>query len=71
LLTGAGYDFRKADYETSCCGFGGTYSLKFPEISKAQLNKKLNAVVSTGAEILVTECPGCIMQLRGVQIKQK
>ena len=65
MITSAGYEFKKADYETSCCGFGGTYSLKFPEISKAQLNKKLNAVVSTGAEILVTECPGCIMQLRG------
>jgi len=65
LITSAGYDFKKADHENSCCGFGGTYTLKFPEISEAQLNKKLNAIVSTGAEILVTECPGCIMQLRG------
>ena len=65
LISKAGLDFRPADEEQTCCGFGGTYSSKFPAISAQILEKKLDDVAATGARQLVTECPGCILQLRG------
>jgi Fe-S oxidoreductase/nitrogen-specific signal transduction histidine kinase len=65
LIRAAGLDFIEADESEVCCGFGGTFSAKFPELSAELLNKKLDNVVKTGAEILLTDCPGCIMQLRG------
>ena len=65
LLEAAGYDFREADESEVCCGFGGTFSAKFPELSAELLRKKLDNVEKTGAELLLTDCPGCVMQLRG------
>ena len=37
----------------------------FPELSSELLRKKLDHVEETGAAVLLTDCPGCIMQLRG------
>lgn len=65
LMRIAGYDYLPNDEEEVCCGFGGTYSMKFPEISKELLAKKLAAASQTGAQTLVTDCPGCVMQIRG------
>ncbi|MEJ2153845.1 MAG: LUD domain-containing protein [Desulfobacteraceae bacterium] len=65
LIRKSGYTFIPASEEQTCCGFGGTYSANFPSISAQILAKKLDDIRSTGAELLVTECPGCIMQLRG------
>jgi len=65
LMRSAGMDYREAAEEEVCCGFGGTYSTKFPELSAQLLNNKLDNVEETGAEMLLTDCPGCIMQLRG------
>ncbi len=65
LLRTAGLNYIPCADEDVCCGFGGSYSLDFPEISAAILNQKLDHVESTGAEILVTDCPGCVLQLRG------
>ncbi|MHC1752094.1 L-lactate dehydrogenase (quinone) large subunit LdhH [Humidesulfovibrio sp.] len=65
LMATGGMDYLPADEEDVCCGFGGTYSMKFPELSAELLKKKLANVEKTGAELLLTDCPGCIMQLRG------
>ena len=69
LMRLAGYDYRPNDEEEVCCGFGGTYSAKFPELSKELLAKKLTSLQSTGAATAVTDCPGCVMQIRGVSEK--
>ena len=65
LMRMAGFDYRQNDEEEVCCGFGGTFSVKFPEISRELLGKKLANAKDTGAETLVTDCPGCVMQIRG------
>jgi len=65
LMAIGGMEYLPADEEDVCCGFGGTYSMKFPELSAELLKKKLANVEKTGAELLLTDCPGCIMQLRG------
>ena len=51
--------------EDVCCGFGGTYSMKFPGISKNLLDMKLNNAMESGATRLVVDCPGCTMQIAG------
>ncbi|MDR3038238.1 MAG: LUD domain-containing protein [Candidatus Adiutrix sp.] len=51
--------------EETCCGFGGSYSVKFPEISAALLEKKLEKMAAAGVTRVAVDCPGCIMQLRG------
>jgi iron-sulfur cluster protein len=70
LIQKAGYRFVPAAEEQTCCGFGGTYSGKFPAISARILARKLDDVRATGADLLVTECPGCVMQLRGGALKR-
>lgn len=65
MIRKTGADFIRAEDEMSCCGFGGSYSIKYPEISAGILNRKINDFLKTGAEEIITECPGCILQLRG------
>jgi Fe-S oxidoreductase len=65
LMRTAGLDYIPCDEEEVCCGFGGSFSVKFPEESSELLKKKLDNVEKTGAEILLTDCPGCVMQLKG------
>ena len=65
LLATAGLEYLPARDEDTCCGMGGTFSTDFPELSAELLKKKLDAVEETGADLLVTDCPGCVLQLRG------
>jgi len=48
-----------------CCGFGGSFSVRLPEVSTAVLDKKLANVESTGADCLVACDAGCLMQMGG------
>jgi len=54
-----------------CCGFGGTYSLDFATISNGILTKKIENIEASNAEILVTDCPGCVMQINGGLMHKK
>jgi iron-sulfur cluster protein len=65
LLAIAGLEYVPTKDEDSCCGMGGSYSMDFPEVSAEVLKKKLDAVEETGADLLVTDCPGCVLQLKG------
>jgi L-lactate dehydrogenase complex protein LldE len=48
-----------------CCGFGGTFAIKLPEVSAAIADEKLRHVSSTGARYLVGTDLGCLMHLAG------
>ena len=48
-----------------CCGFGGTFAVKHPEISAAMVQDKAEAVRQTGAETLVSGDCGCLMNIGG------
>ena len=48
-----------------CCGFGGSYSVKFPEMSAPILEEKINNIVASGADVVAVDCPGCLLQIRG------
>ena len=49
----------------SCCGFSGSYSIKYPEISGPILENKINNILATGADVVAVDCPGCLLQIRG------
>ncbi len=49
----------------SCCGFAGSYSIKFPEMSGPILERKLKNIEESGAEVVAVDCPGCLMQISG------
>jgi L-lactate dehydrogenase complex protein LldE len=48
-----------------CCGFGGAFSVRYPEVATAMADDKLQTVASAGVEIVVSADPGCIMHLEG------
>jgi L-lactate dehydrogenase complex protein LldE len=48
-----------------CCGFGGSFSVRLPEVSTAILDKKLASAEATGARCLVACDAGCLMQMGG------
>jgi Fe-S oxidoreductase len=46
-----------------CCGMAGTFSVYFYDLSKKIADKKIASIESTAADIVVTDCPGCQIQL--------
>lgn len=46
-----------------CCGMAGTFSINFYDLSRKIAEKKTDSIDSTGADIVVTDCPGCQIQL--------
>jgi len=58
-----GLELRELDAPDRCCGSAGLYSLVQPGMSGVVLNSKMDDVERTGAEIIATANPGCMMQL--------
>jgi len=54
----------------SCCGFGGLFAVKMPEISTAMMQNKLQAITSSGADVCVTCDSSCMTHLNGGLIAQ-
>lgn len=49
----------------TCCGFGGTFSVKNPQVSSAMLTDKVDAVINTGAEVCTGGDASCLMHIGG------
>ena len=49
-----------------CCGFGGSFSIKYPEISTAMLEDKVNRIVTSGADTVVGCDMGCLLNISGM-----
>jgi L-lactate dehydrogenase complex protein LldE len=69
LLTAVGCTLHEMAEADRCCGFGGLFSLRMPEVSNAMTAVKLDNAAQTNADILVTADPGCLMQMRGLANK--
>jgi iron-sulfur cluster protein len=65
LLQKAGYQLTEMYECDMCCGMGGSYSMKLPEISAPILRNKLKNIKEAGAPVVAMDCPGCVMQIRG------
>ena len=61
----AGARFVELAGADECCGFGGSFSVRLPEVSSAILDKKLASVEASGAACVVACDAGCLMQMRG------
>ncbi|HEX2863101.1 MAG TPA: (Fe-S)-binding protein, partial [Deinococcales bacterium] len=56
-------DYRELEHASDCCGSAGVYNVTHPQASQAILDKKVERVRDTGAEILAAENPGCLLQM--------
>jgi L-lactate dehydrogenase complex protein LldE len=63
LLQGLNVNCQRPARATECCGFGGTFSLRQPEISSAMAADKAAAVQATGAKTLVAADCGCLLNI--------
>jgi L-lactate dehydrogenase complex protein LldE len=63
LLESSGAEIVPLERSDLCCGFGGTFSIRQPEVAVAMADDKLGGAGSTGT--LVTADPGCLMHLAG------
>ena len=60
-----GLEMRKLEGNDVCCGFGGTFCVKYPAISNAIVEEKAAAIEQTGAELLLAGDLGCLMNMAG------
>src|SRR5690242_20453775 len=60
-----GLELREMDKAEECCGFGGTFSVKFADVSGGMARTKLDSILRTGAHTVVSIDSSCLMQLQG------
>jgi L-lactate dehydrogenase complex protein LldE len=59
-------DFVAMEKTDQCCGFGGTFATKYPHISGAIVDDKVNCIAATGAETTICNDAGCTMNIAGM-----
>jgi glycolate oxidase iron-sulfur subunit len=59
-----GLEYRELESADSCCGSAGTYNIEKPDMADRILQRKLDSVRKSGANLLVTGNPGCLLQLK-------
>lgn len=60
-----GLEMIELNDNTSCCGFGGTFAVKFEPIAVAMAEQKVDNAVATGADYLISTDLSCLMHLEG------
>jgi L-lactate dehydrogenase complex protein LldE len=60
-----GVEFIEMEAPDTCCGFGGTFSVKYAEISNAIMEEKLARIATSGAEYVIANDSSCLMQIAG------
>jgi L-lactate dehydrogenase complex protein LldE len=56
---------------SECCGFGGTFSARHPDISGAMVTEKLDALRDSGADVVVSADCGCLLNLHHAAEKRR
>lgn len=59
-------DFRELEKTDQCCGFGGTFAVKYPAISGAIVEDKVQCIAATGARTTICNDAGCSMNIGGM-----
>ena len=65
LMKQAGYELVEMEECDMCCGMGGSYTIKLPEISAPILERKLANIEKASTPLVLIDCPGCVMQIGG------
>jgi L-lactate dehydrogenase complex protein LldE len=60
-----GLDFIEMNDSDTCCGFGGTFSVNYPEISTAMVDEKIDNILESGADYVVGCDISCLMNIKG------
>ena len=60
-----GVEYVEMENADVCCGFGGTFSVKYPEISAGMLDNKIEMIEKSGADTVVACDASCLMQING------
>jgi len=71
LKSALGDRFVDMELADRCCGGGGTFSITHPELSQTVADKKMECVAMSGADLVATGCPACVMQLRDSLVHKK
>jgi L-lactate dehydrogenase complex protein LldE len=58
--------FKPLEKTDQCCGFGGTFAVKYPAISGAIVQDKINCIAAVGADTLICNDAGCTMNIAGM-----
>ncbi len=61
-----GVEFKPLEKTDQCCGFGGTFAVKYPAISGAIVEDKINCIAATGAGTVICNDAGCTMNISGM-----
>jgi L-lactate dehydrogenase complex protein LldE len=70
LASVGGLDLRELPGAEVCCGFGGTFCVKYPEISDKMVGDKANDIAATGAEAVLAGDLGCLLNIAGKLSRQ-
>ncbi len=65
LASVAGLELAELPEGEACCGFGGTFCVKYPAISNEMVSAKADCIESTGAELLLAGDLGCLLNMAG------
>jgi len=60
-----GLELVALDEEETCCGFGGAFTVTYPEVSRSMMENKVKRIMASGADTVVTCEPGCLMNIAG------
>jgi L-lactate dehydrogenase complex protein LldE len=60
-----GLEFIPLQEEETCCGFGGAFTVTYPEVSRAMMENKVGNILASGADTVVLCDPGCLMNVSG------
>jgi L-lactate dehydrogenase complex protein LldE len=60
-----GLEFVPLQEEETCCGFGGAFTVTYPEVSRAMMENKVANILASGADAVVVCDPGCLMNISG------
>lgn len=66
----SGLSLKEGTITETCCGFGGLFCVKYPDVSEQMVDKKANDIIDTGADCLLAGDLGCLMNMAG-RLKRK
>jgi glycolate oxidase iron-sulfur subunit len=66
-----GVELVEMDGADDCCGMGGAFSISHHQLSQKIADNKIRSIIKTGADIVVTTCPGCMMQIQDGLLRHK
>lgn len=65
-----GIEYVPLPKQDQCCGFGGSFAVRYPQISGAMVEDKTNCVAQTAADVVVSTDTGCLMNIGGALHRQ-